>query len=93
MNVQSYTFKSPYPSSMQTGTAVPQPEEQKPLEVPKTEEVKGETEQKVESYVSSLGNSNSINVANSSTDSALSSSLSEFTQINTQVQAEQAYSS
>ncbi len=93
MNIQSYTFTSPYPSQMQMGKAVPEPEEQKPLEAPKAQEIKSETAQKADSYVSSISSSSSVNVANSSTDSAVASSLSEFTQINTQVQAEQAYSS
>ncbi|MEA2110493.1 MAG: hypothetical protein U9P71_00440 [Campylobacterota bacterium] len=93
MEVQSYTFQSPYPSQMQRGKVVPQPEEQESSTAPKAEEIKDETLQKAELYSSGVSSASSVNVASSTTDSAVSSSLAEFTQINTQLQAEQAYSS
>jgi hypothetical protein len=89
MNIQSYTFQSPYPSPIQTGKPVPEPETQEQTQVAQSETPKTPTQQKAELYESSMERSQSLNVANSST--TLSSSLSEFTRINTQLQAQQAY--
>jgi hypothetical protein len=91
MNIHSYTFQSPYPSPIQTGKPVPETEPQEQTQISQGETLKTPTQQKVESYESSMKSSQSVNVANSTNQSAVSSSLTEFTRINTQLQAEQAY--
>jgi len=89
MNIQSYTFQSPYPSPIQTGKPVPEPETQEQAQSVQGGAVETPTQQKAKQYESSIKSSQSVNVANAT--SSVSSSLSEFTRANTQLQAQQAY--
>ena len=96
MTVPSYVFQSPYPQPVQYGRPDPvasarQTEEENTQKLSGT---KTETEQKAQEYKYSATSQtgNSVNVAASSTDSGVTSALSEFTSVNTQVQAAAAYS-
>ena len=94
MNISSYIFQSPYPSPIQVGRPDPQAEQQevesKPAET--LSQTTKKTQPGAEAYVAQATNSGaSVNVAASSTDNGLSSSLGEFTSLNNKSQAAEAY--
>lgn len=91
MEVQKYVFQSPYSSAVQVGRLDPASSDTQ-LAVDALASAGNETQIEAESYKfeSTLS---SVNVAISSTDSGVSSSLDTFSTLNTQVQASQAYSS
>lgn len=94
MNIPSYIFQSPYPSPIQVGRPDPQAEqkevESKPVET--LSQTTKKTQPGAEAYVAqATGSGASVNVAASSTDSGLSSSLGEFTSLNNKSQAAEAY--
>ena len=97
MNIPSYIFQSPYPSPIQVGRPDPQAEKQevesKPVETltQTTNRVQPSSEAYIAQATGSAGAS--VNVAASSTDSGVSSSLGEFTNLNNKSQAAEAYTS
>jgi len=94
MEVSSYVFQSPYPSAIQVGRPDPQSSnEDKSTEVIDTlSKANNSTLQEAQSYKfqSTLS---SVNVAVSSTDTGLSSSLESYNTLKGQAQASDAYSS
>ncbi len=95
MQVSSYVFQSPYPSAVQVGRPDPQAqtEENKSAGVDSLSDVGNQTKRDAEAYKAQISTGASVNVAASSTDGAVSSSLGEFTTLNAQSQAAEAYSS
>lgn len=96
MNVSSYIFQSPYPSPIQIGRPDPSAtvEEEPKKAVAELSEKSAKPQPSADAYVAQATNSGaSVNVAASSTDSGVSSSLNEFTTLNTQTQAADAYTS
>jgi len=96
MNVTSYIFQSPYPSPIQVGR--PDPQSQTAEEPSKVEDAPVQKNAKsqpgADAYVAQATSSgDSVNVAASSTDSGVSSSLNEFTSLNNKTQAVDAYTS
>jgi hypothetical protein len=96
MNISSYIFQSPYPSPIQVGRPDPQAEKQevesKPVET--LTQTTNKVQPSAEAYVAqATGSGSSVNVAASSTDSGVSSSLGEFTSLNNKSQAAEAYTS
>jgi hypothetical protein len=94
MNVSSYIFQSPYPSPIQVGRPDPQAEKQevesKPVET--LTQTSNKVQPSAEPYIAqATGSGASVNVAASSTDSGVSSSLGEFTSLNNKSQAAEAY--
>lgn len=92
MNISSYIFQSPYPSPIQVGRPDPQAEKQevesKPVET--LAQTSKKTNPGAEAYVAQVTGS-SVNVAASSADKGVSSSLGEFTSLNNKSQAAEAY--
>ena len=96
MNIPSYIFQSPYPSPIQVGRPDSQAEKQevesKPVETLAQSSKK--TNPGAQAYVAqATGSGASVNVAASSTDNGVSSSLGEFTSLNNKSQATEAYTS
>jgi len=96
MNISSYIFQSPYPSPIQVGRPDPQAEKQevesKPVET--LTQTTNKAQPNAEAYVAQATSSGaSVNVAASSTDSGVKSSLGEFTSLNNKSQATEAYTS
>ncbi len=96
MNISSYIFQSPYPSPIQVGRPDPQAEKQevesKPVET-LTQTTK-KAQPGAEGYIAqATGSGAFVNVAASSTNSSVSSSLGEFTSLNNKSQAAEAYTS
>jgi len=96
MNISSYIFQSPYPSPIQVGRPDPQAEKQevesKPVET--FTQTTNKAQPSSEAYIAqATGSGASVNVAASSTDSGVSSSLGEFTNLNNKSQAAEAYTS
>ena len=94
MNISSYIFQSPYPSPIQVGRPDPQAEQQevesKPVET--LAQTTAKVQPNSDAYVAqATGSGSSVNVAASSTDSSMSSSLGEFTSLNNKSQAAEAY--
>lgn len=96
MNISSYIFQSPYPSAIQVGRPDPQAnaEEEKPKSVESPAQTSAKVQPNADAYVAnSTKSGSSVNVAASSSDSGVSSSLGEFTSLNNKTQATEAYSS
>ena len=86
----SYVFKSPYSSPVQTGQPDPTAQKETSAYESKTEvETTTPTQQQASSYVSEQKQSQ--NVANASANSPLQNSLDLFTNISSQLKAQQAY--
>ena len=94
MQVNSYVFQSPYPQQIQFGTPDPVAQaQQKAAEaVEQIPRITNETANRAEAYSGSSG-ALSVNVANATSNAGVSGSLAEFTSVNTQLQAAEAYSS
>lgn len=97
MNVSSYIFQSPYPSPIQIGRPDPSAQVEEEPKKAVEELAQGNVakpQPSADAFLAQATNSgNSVNVAASSTDSGVSSSLGEFTTLNTQTQATEAYTS
>lgn len=96
MKVSSYIFQSPYPSPIQIGRPDPlaKTEEEPKKAVEELSQTSKKPQPSAEAYLAqATGTGASVNVAASSTNSGVSSSLSEFTTLNTQTQASEAYTS
>ncbi len=95
MQVSSYVFQSPYPSAVQVGRPDPQAqkEEENNAAVDTLSSITNQTKNDAQAYKAQVSTGASVNVAASSTDTAVSSSLGEFTTLNAQNQAAEAYSS
>lgn len=96
MNVMSYVFQSPYPSPVQTGRPDPlskvEEEPKRSVEEPVPSSTK--VQPNADAFIAQATSSwKSVNIAASSTDSAVSNSLTAFTRLNAQTQATNAYSS
>ncbi len=94
MKVESYVFQSPYPSPVQLGRPDPlaQAEEKTTEAVNSIADATNQSKRDAQNYKAQLSSGASVNVAASSTDKGLSSSLSEFTALNAKAQATGAYS-
>jgi hypothetical protein len=92
MNIQTYTFKSPYPNQIQMGEAVDQPKESKSSQTAQKEEEQSaqNTTQNLD-LESVLPQKSVPNIANTVADTSLNSSLSEFSRLSSGLQAAQAY--
>ena len=95
MQVSSYVFQSPYPSAVQVGRPDPlaQSQENSDSAVDSLSDVGNQTKRDAQAYKTQVSTGASVNVAASSMDSAVSGSLGEFTSLNAQTQATEAYSS
>ena len=96
MNIPSYIFQSPYPSPVQFGRPDPVAQAQQQAQE-NTEQLSNTAtplQQEAQTYEYSVTSStgSSVNVAASTADSGVSSSLAEFTTVNSQQQAAAAYS-
>lgn len=94
MNVTSYIFQSPYPSPVQIGRPDPQAKvEDEPSKVAEAPiQTSSKTQPGADAYVAQATKSGgSVNVASSSTDSGVSSSLQSFSSINKQSKVIEAY--
>lgn len=93
MEVPTYTFQSPYPSAIQVGRPEPRPFAQNDTKeaVDALSEAGNTSLKEAEAYKfqSTLS---SVNVAESSTNPDVSSSLETFSSLNGQIQADNAYS-
>ena len=95
MEVTKYVFQSPYPSSVQVGRPDPQAktDDNAQQAVDSFSKVDKKTSESSVEFVGQVSSGTSVNVAVSSTDPALSSSLETFSSLNTQVQGLEAYTS
>ena len=94
MNVTSYIFQSPYPSPIQVGRPDPQAKvDEGPSKVAEAPvQASGKVQPSADAYVAQATDSgSSVNVAASSTDSGVSSSLESFSSINKQAKVVEAY--
>lgn len=96
MTVPSYIFQSPYPSPVQFGRPDPvaQAQEKAQENTEQLSTTPTAVQQEAQTYEHSVTSStgSSVNVAASTADSGVSSSLAEFTSVNSQQQAAAAYS-
>jgi hypothetical protein len=96
MTIPSYIFQSPYPNPVQFGRPDPvaqaQQEAQENTEQLSTTPTQVQQEAQSYEYSVTSPTGSSVNVAASTADSGVSSSLAEFTTVNTQQQAAAAYS-
>ena len=95
MTISSYTFQSPYPNQIQVGRPDPQPQHQAQRSEGVDTFSKAENrlaQEQSEAYIPQTQTGASVNIAQTSTASSVSSALNSFTTINNQVQAETAYS-
>ena len=95
MNIPSYIFQSPYPSPIQVGRPDPlaqkAEEESKPVET--LAQATNKAQPNADAYLAQVtGSKPSVNVAASSTDNSVSSSLGNFISLNNKTQAAEAYS-
>ena len=95
MDVKTYIFQSPYPSAVQLGRPDPladtSSQDKEAVDALKST---GDVQQREASFYKSQSSAAaSVNVALSSTDSALSESLDGFASLNSAVQASAAYES
>ncbi len=97
MNVTSYVFQSPYPQPVQFGQPDPVAKAQEQMQESSQEfsSAPTPTQQEAEGFLGSITASAapSVNVAASTSDSGVSSALSDFSTANAQVQAASAYAS
>ncbi len=95
MKVNSYVFQSPYPSPIQVGRPDPQAQTQENTnaDVNAIADAGNQSKRDAQSYKAQISSGSSVNVAASTTDSKVNSSLGEFTTLNAQTQASEAYSS
>lgn len=94
MKISTYIFKSPYPSAVQVGQPDPQAEASSSQEaavnvLSSTDKKRSETSPAFLKQASSAG---SVNVAVSSTDSVVRSSLETFSSLNSKSKAAEAFS-
>jgi len=94
MEVQKYVFQSPYHSSVQVGRPDMQAQAQQSQNsavdaISKTDK---QTTQVSNEYIANRSSGASVNVAVSSTNGSVSASLENFSALNTQIQASEAYS-
>ena len=94
MEIPSYVFQSPYPTAIQVGRPDPQVTAQsnKNEAVDALSSAGNETIKEAEAY-QFQSTSSSVNVAVSSTDASVSSSLETFNSLNNQIQASESYGS
>lgn len=95
MEVAKYVFQSRYPSPFQLGRLDPQSvaKESKPELGNSVSEVKEQGVTAAKNSVYQVSSSNSVKLSQSSKESGLSDSLKNFSTINNQTKAVQAYSS
>ena len=95
MEIPTYVFQSPYPSAVQVGRPDPQAvSQEKTTEAVDVLSKAGEQNSRdAEAYLSQISSGTSVNVVQSSTDAAVSSSLEGFSTLNQQNKAQEAYSS
>ncbi len=95
MKVNSYIFQSPYPSPIQVGRPDPQAQTQENsnTSVDAIADAGNQSKRDAQVYKSQVSSGSSVNVAASSTDTKVNSSLGEFTTLNAKTQASEAYSS
>ena len=95
MKVNSYIFQSPYPSPIQVGRPDPQAQTQENTntDVNAIADAGNQSKRDAENYKAQVSSGATVNVAASSTDSKVNSSLGEFTTLNAKTQATEAYSS
>ena len=93
MEVREYVFQSPYPSAVQVGRPDPQASSSSENKeaVDAISNAGNDTLKEAKAYQSTVSSGASVNVAVSSTNSGVSSSLDTFSTLNTQVQASEAY--
>ena len=95
MEVPTYIFQSPYPSAIQVGR--PNPQAQTSSDSTGAVDALSQTDKKTnensEPYVSQQNSGSSVNVAVSSTDTAVSSSLDTFSSLSSLDKATEAYES
>jgi len=93
MEISTYVFQSPYPSSVQVGRPDPlassSPENGEVVDA--LSNSGNDTLKEAQIYQSGVSSGASINVAVSSTDRGVSSSLDTFSALNAQAQASEAY--
>ena len=91
VNSNSYIFKSPYPSPVQTGQVDPSAQKESTQESSDTTQtsVASSSGQEAKSYQAEQ--KQSYNVANASGTNNLQSSIDAFSTVNSQVKAQQAY--
>lgn len=95
MNVSSYLFQSPYPSQVQIGRPDPSAQQQAQQNDSVTQIAKNEmqpTQAKADAFLAANRTGASVNVANASTDTAVSTALESFATASSQIQAAEAYS-
>jgi len=94
MEIPSYVFQSPYPTAIQVGRpdpqAVTQSNENEAVDA--LSSAGNETLKEAEAY-QFQSTTSSVNVAVSSTDTAVSASLETFSSLNNQIQASESYGS
>jgi len=93
MEIPTYVFQSPYPSAIQVGRPDPQAvsETNDKEAVDALSQAGNESAAEAKAYISQVSAPVSVNVAQSSTNSELTSSLETFSEVNKQVQAVEAY--
>jgi len=94
MEVPTYVFQSPYPSAVQVGRPDPQAvSQEKEEEITDTlSQAAEQNSQETQRYqYETLSAASSVNIAQSLSDSALTSSLGTFSALHKQTQAIEAY--
>ena len=95
MQVSSYIFQSPYPSSFQVGRPDPlaKTQEESSAATDALSDIGNQSKRDAQAYKAQASTGASVNVAVSSTDSGVSEALSTFTTLSAKNQAAEAYSS
>ena len=93
MDVKTYVFQSPYPSAVQVGRPDPLAVDSSSGDKEAVDALQsaGDDTQRQASFYQSQSTASSINVALSTSDSAVSESLEGFSSLNTAQQASIAY--
>lgn len=94
MEIPRYVFQSPYPFATQVGRPDPQAQTQQNQESDIAALSQTDQQRSVSSseYISQSSSASSLNVALSSVDSGVSSSLDSFSTLNSQIKAIEAFS-
>jgi len=95
MEVKTYVFQSPYPSAVQVGRPDPLAVDSSSGDKEAVDALKsaGDNTQREASFYQSQSKVSSINVALSTSDSAVGDSLESFSSLNTTLKASTAYGS
>lgn len=88
MTINSYTFRSPSPQQVQVGTLVPQKDATQNQDVDRTEN-RPNLEQEAKSYVDSISAKAQSSLATASSET--SAAVKGFSDVNTQLEAVNAY--